>query len=202
LSNIAGPLLLHLGRLALALLVSAEAVAYFSTPYDVVISLLLIPGLFATVLFPMLTEKFQRDHESVRVLYRQWLRNTFLVMFPLALLTFLIAKPALALWINEAFAEQSYLVAQLLSIGVFINSFGYISQALIQAYGRPDLTAKLHVAELIAYIPYMWWLIGNHGIEGAAIAWGVRVTISTIALAVIANGCLTRAIRAANKENA
>jgi len=202
LSNVAGPLLLYLGRLALALLVSAEAVAYFSTPYDVVVSLLLIPGLFASVLFPMITETFQRDHASVRTLYRQWLRNTGLVMFPLALLTFLIARPALALWINEAFSEQSYRVAQLLAVGVFINSFGYISQALIQAYGRPDLTAKLHVAELIAYVPYLWWLVETHGIEGAAIAWVVRVTISTAALAVIANGCLTRGIRATGKVHA
>lgn len=202
LSNVAGPLLLYLGRLALALLVSAEAVAYFSTPYDVVISLLLIPGLFASVLFPMITETFQRDHASVRTLYRQWLRNTGLVMFPLALLTFLIARPALALWINEAFSEQSYRVAQLLAVGVFINSFGYISQALIQAYGRPDLTAKLHVAELIAYVPYLWWLVETHGIEGAAIAWVVRVTISTAALAAIANGCLTRRIRATGKVHA
>ena len=60
-------------------------------------------------------------------------------MFPLGLLTFLIAKPALALWINEPFSEKSYIVAQLLAIGVFINSFGYISQTLVQAYGRPTL---------------------------------------------------------------
>ena len=96
-------------------------------------------------------------------------------------------------------AEQQ---AQLLAVGVFINSFGYISQALIQAYGRPDLTAKLHVAELIAYVPYLWWLVETHGIEGAAIAWVVRVTISTAALAAIANGCLTRGIRATGKVHA
>jgi O-antigen/teichoic acid export membrane protein len=79
---------------------------------------------------------------------------------------------------------------------VFINSFGYISQGLIQAYGRPDLTAKLHIAELVAYIPYMWWLVAHHGIIGAAIAWSIRVTISTIALSLIANACLNRRIQA------
>ena len=40
LSNVAAPLLLYLGRLLIAVYVSAEAVAYFSTPYDVVINLL------------------------------------------------------------------------------------------------------------------------------------------------------------------
>ena len=54
----------------------------------------------------------------------------------------------------------------------------------------PDITAKLHVAELIAYVPYLLWLIESYGIEGAAIAWVIRVTISTLVLGVIANRCL------------
>jgi O-antigen/teichoic acid export membrane protein len=200
LSNIAGPLLLYLGRLVLALLVSAEAVAYFSTPYDVVINLLLIPGIFVGVLFPMFCERLQRDASSVGALYVQAMRYTFLVMFPLALVTYLLAEPALSWWISEAFSENSHRVAELLAIGIFINSFGHLSQALVQAYGRPDLTAKLHVVELAAYVPYMWWLIDHYGVEGAAIAWVVRVAISTIALAVMANGCLTGVVRRPHME--
>ena len=65
----------------------------------------------------------------------------------------------------------------------------------MQAYGRPDLTAKLHVVELALYLPYMWWLIERHGIEGAAVAWVVRVAISTVALAVMANRCLAGTVR-------
>lgn len=199
-SNIVGPLLLYLGRLSLAMMVSAEAVAYFSTPYDVVVGLLLIPGIIVGVLFPIFTEKFQNDHVSVGAVYGRWVRIMFLVMAPLTLLTWLVAESALAAWISADYAEQSYRVAQLLAVGVFINSFGHISQALIQAYGRPDLTAKLHVAELIAYIPYMLWLIRNYGIEGAALSWTVRVAISTVLLAVIANGCLLRTIKPIRKE--
>jgi O-antigen/teichoic acid export membrane protein len=200
LSNIAGPLLLHLGRLALATMVSAEAVAYFSTPYDVIINLLLIPGIAVTVLFPAFTDKFQRDRSTVRGFYHEWLRIVGFVMLPLALASVLLAKPGLAFWIDAEFSERSYRVAQILAVGIFINSFGYISQALIQAYGRPDLTAKLHVAELVAYVPYLIWLVEHFAIEGAAVAWCVRVTISTIALALIANACLAGTIAAQNRE--
>ena len=200
LSNVAGPLLLYLGRLALALLVSAEAVAYFSTPYDMVISLLLIPGMFVSVLFPMFAEKFHRDLQAVTTLYFQAMRYTLFIMTPLALFTYMFARPAISWWISDDFSDNSYRVAELLAIGIFINSFGYISQALVQAYGRPDLTAKLHVAELIAYVPYMWWLVEEQGVDGAAIAWVVRVTISTIALAFIANRCLTGGFKSPNKE--
>ncbi len=194
LSNLAGPLLLYLGRIALAMLVSAEAVAYFSTPYDVVISLLLIPGIYIGVLFPLFSERFQQEHNSVQDVYRRWLKITFWTMLPLSLITIVVAQPALALWVGSDFAQHSYRVMQLLAVGVFINSFGYISQGLIQSYGRPDLTAKLHVAELILYVPYMWLLIDRYEIVGAAIAWSIRVTISTIALFLIASACLNRSI--------
>lgn len=200
LSNLAGPVLLYAGRLALAIMVSAEAVAYFSTPYDVVISILLIPNIFLGVFFPIFTQKFRSDLDGARFLYRRSLLQNLIVVFPICLFTFLFAKPALALWISPEFAENSYVVAQVLAVGVFINSFGYYSQALIQAYGRPDLTGKLHVAELIAYVPYMIWLVDAYGVEGAAVAWIIRVSISTVALAVIARACLTNYI-AANRTN-
>lgn len=196
LSNLAGPLLLYLGRIALAIMVSAEAVAYFSTPYDVVVNVLLIPGIIIGVLFPLFAERFQQDPQSVRPLYNQWLRITLWIILPVSLAVLVFAEPGLALWLGQDFASQSYRVMQWLAIGVFINSFGYISQGLIQAYGRPDLTAKLHIVELILYIPYMWWLVKHHGIIGAAIAWSIRVTISTIALTLIANACLNRRIQA------
>lgn len=202
LSNIAAPLLLYLGRLSLAVLVSVEAVAHFSVPYDVVINLLIIPSVIVGVLFPTFAQQFPGDGQAVRSLYTKWMRYTFLAMLPLCLLTYLLARPALGLWINEAFSENSYRVAQLLAIGIFINSFGHLSQALVQAYGRPDLTAKLHIAELVAYVPYMWWLIERHGVEGAAISWVVRVTISTIVLGAMANACLSESVKKARQEKA
>jgi O-antigen/teichoic acid export membrane protein len=176
--------------------------AHFSAPYDVVINLLIIPGVFAGVLFPMFAQQFPKNGLSVKALYARWTRYTFFTMLPLCLLTYLFAKPALAWWISEVFSENSYRVAQLLSIGIFINSFGHLSQALVQAYGRPDLTAKLHVAELIAYVPYMWWLIEHHGAEGAAFSWIVRVTISTIVLGAMANACLSGFMKKTDQKKA
>lgn len=194
LSNVAAPLLLYIGRLALAVMVSAEAVAFFSTPYDVVINLLIIPGVFVSVLFPMFAQQIAADKPAVRKLYRQSLIAMAVVMLPLTVLTFVAARPALAWWINPVFSENGFRVAQLLAIGIFINSFGHLSQALVQAHGRPDLTAKLHVVELVVHIPYLFWLISHHGVVGAAIAWVIRVTLSTIVLGTMASRCLAGSI--------
>ena len=189
LSNISAPLLLYLGRVMIVIMISAEAVAYFVTPYEVVIKLLIIPGVLVSVLFPVFTHLFQKDSHEVIYLYNKAMLSILFVMLPLTLLVFFFAKDGLALWINEEFSLNSYFVAQILAVGVFINSFGHLSQALIQSYGRPDLTAKLHLIELLLYIPYLWFLIEQYGINGAAIAWTIRVTISTIALSYMSRLC-------------
>lgn len=189
-SNIVAPLLLYLGRFAIAAMVSVEAVAYFSVPYDVVINLLIIPGVFVSALFPAFAQQFVTKSVVVKALYLHAQGYMFLIMLPLAAVTYLAAKVGLAWWLNPEFASSSYQVAQLLAIGIFVNSFGHISQSLIQAYGRPDITAKLHVAELVLYMPYLWWLTLKYGINGAAFAWVVRVAISSIALWLLADRCL------------
>jgi O-antigen/teichoic acid export membrane protein len=190
LSNIVGPLLLYLGRLLLAVYVSVEAVAYFSTPYDVVINLLIIPTTLVGVFFPMFARDAIARPASVRVHYRQALIYNMALMLPVALAAFVFARPALSVWIDPGFAEKSYLVARLLAVGVLVNSVGLISQSLVQALGRPDLTAKLHVLELVAYVPYLSWLVGHFGVEGAAVAWLIRVAISTLVLLAMARLCM------------
>lgn len=195
-SNIVGPLLLYLGRILIAVLISVEAVAYFVTPYEVIIKLLIIPGVVVSVLFPVFTQLFQVERNEVRLLYRKALLSVFAVMLPLTVVIFLFAEDGLAWWVNREFSENGYIVAQFLVVGVFINSFGYLSQALIQSYGRPDITAKLHLVELVLYIPYLWWLTQHYGIIGAAIAWTIRVAISTTTLFYLAHRCTQGSISA------
>lgn len=189
-SNITAPLLLYLGRIVIIFMISAEAVAYFVTPYEVVIRLLIIPGVLVAVLFPEFTLLFQQNMAKVWSLYKKAMVFLCIVMLPPAAILFVFAQSGLEWWINDEFSRNGYRVAQVLAVGVFINSFGHISQSLIQGFGRPDLTAKLHLAELAAYIPYLWLLIEHFGIVGAAYAWTIRVSISTVALAIMANWCL------------
>ncbi|MGB3336739.1 MAG: oligosaccharide flippase family protein, partial [Devosia sp.] len=128
LSNIAGPLLLYAGRIALIVLVSAESVAFFSTPYDVVISVLLVPGIFVGVLFPVFAERFRSNASFVRPAYRQAILQNLILLLPITVIIALFAEQAISIWINPEFSEQSFRVAQLLALGVFVNSFGYYSQ--------------------------------------------------------------------------
>jgi len=191
-SNIVGPLLLYMDRFFIATVVSLASVAYYTTPYEVIIKLLIIPSAVLGVMFPVFTSSFVQNTSHVKQLYHQTIKYIFLIMFPIVLFIYFFAERGLSLWINEDFAHNSFFVAQLLTIGVFINSFGHISQSLVQASGRPDLSAKLHLVELPLYLTYLSWLLSKYGINGAAYAWIIRVTISTLVLTFLANRLLKK----------
>ena len=62
------------------------------------------------------------------------------------------------------------------------NSLAQVPYSFLQGLGRPDITAKFHLAELPFYIGLMWILVNNIGIAGAAIAWTLRVGLDALLL--------------------
>lgn len=189
-SNVIGPMLLYLDRFLLAGMISVTAVAYYTTPYEAVTHLWFIPRGIIEVLFPAFGVALTRDVAAARRLYRQGMMGTILLLLPLCLAILFFAGPALELWLGRDFAEKSAGIARLLAIGVLLNSAGLVSTALIQAAGRPDLTAKLHLLEFPTYLIYLYLLIGRFGLDGAATAWVLRVGISAVVLACVARYCL------------
>lgn len=113
-------------------------------------------------------------------------------MFPLTLVVVTLAHDGLGFWLGAEFAENGTRVLQWLAIGVFINSLAWIPYALVQSAGRPDLSAKLFLLELPFYILGVWWLIKTYGIQGAAIAWLLRIIIDTAFFFYLADRLLQR----------
>jgi len=72
-----------------------------------------------------------------------------------------------------------------LAFGSILNCLTYIPTALIQSAGRPDITGKLHFLELPFYLFALYILIKFFGIEGAAIAFVLRVSVEVIVLLIM-----------------
>ena len=181
-TNIIGPLMVYLDRFLIGALASMTAVAYYTTPYEVVTKIGIVAGALVGVLFPAFSSSFAYDRSCTERLFNQGVRYIFLGLFPITLFIVTFAKNGLDFWLGAEFAQNSTSVLQWLAVGVFINSLAQVAFALIQGAGRPDLTAKLHLLELPFYLLGVCWLISTHGIEGAAIAWVVRVGIDMICL--------------------
>lgn len=183
-SNIVGPVMVYMDRFVIGAMLSMSAVAYYATPYEVVTRLWIIPVALVAVLFPAFASLHGHDRNQLVRLFERGLRYMTILMFPLALVIVAFAKQGLHAWLGAEFADRSTTVLRWLAIGVFLNSLCQIAFALIQAVGRPDLSAKFHVLQLPLYLALLWFLLRDYGIEGAAIAWTLRILLDGVMLAL------------------
>lgn len=181
-SNVVGPFLVYFDRFLIGAYISVVALTYYVTPYEIVTKLWLITSSLTAVLFPAFSSSYAINRNRSAIIYSRGIRTIFLALFPLTLFIISFAHPGLKLWLGIEFAVKSSFVLQILAIGVFVNSIGQVPFTLLQASGRPDLTAKLHITELPFYLFGLWWLINRFGIKGAAMAWSLRILIDTAAL--------------------
>lgn len=181
-TNIVSPMMVYFDRFFIGAIASVAAVSYYTVPYEIVTKLLAVPTAIAAVLFPALALTLASDAAKSRLLFEHGVKYTFLALLPPVFLIVVFAEPALTIWLGQEFAIKSTPVLQLLAIGVLVNALGYIPFALIQANGRPDITAKIHLIELPFYIVLLWLAIRMDGINGAAVAWVVRVCVDALFL--------------------
>jgi O-antigen/teichoic acid export membrane protein len=186
-SNIVGPIMVYMDRFFIGALISLSAVAYYVTPYELVTKLWIVPGSIVSVIFPAFAANFLRNQDKTKLYYGRSIKYIFFILFPVALVIICIAQEGLEFWLNSEFAKNGAHIMQWLTVGVFINSLAQVPLTLIQGIGRPHITTKIHLIELPCYLAALWWLLKNYGIEGAAFAWCVRVTVDAIILFIIAH---------------
>jgi len=178
-SNIIGPLMEYFDRFMIGALLNMEAVAFYTTPYEILKRLRLLPASLREVLFPALGSNLVVDRERGVRLIKRCLAYVLIMVFPISFLCVAFAQVGMAFWINPEFAQKSAPVMQILAVGILINSLASILFVSLQADGRPDMTAKFHLIELPVYLVLLWILLNQIGIIGVAIAWLIRVALDT-----------------------
>lgn len=199
-TNVISPLLVYIDRFFIGALISITAVAYYATPSEVVTKITLISSSLIGVLFPAISESYNINRQRSAFLLDRSLKYIFILVFPIILLIVSFSFEGLKMWLNEDFARNSYVVTQVLSIGILYSCIGYIPYTFIQGAGRPDLTAKLHLCEMPIYILVLFCAIQLSGIIGAAIVWTIRSFVDTVCMYFIAQRLLGKIkLRTINK---
>lgn len=185
-SNLVSPIMEYMDRFFIAAVLGLSAVAYYATPFTVAMKFQMFPIILLTVLFPALSTMLVYDRAKVGRVFEITTFILFFVMLPITIVIVAFGNYGLTIWLGKDFANHSAVVLQILMIGIFTNSLAFLPYALIQADGRPDITAILHLIELPAYLVILWYALHAWGIVGAAVAWSLRVTIDCILLFLIA----------------
>jgi O-antigen/teichoic acid export membrane protein len=191
-SNVISPLMANLDKLFIGVLLSVGAVAYYATPCELIIRLLVIPVAIAAVLFPAFSASLVQNPIETGLLFVNSLKHLFVCLFPVLLITIGFAREGLTVWLGAGFASNSYMVLQWLAAGALLNGLAQIPLTFLQSAGRSDLTAKLHVIELPLYGLSAAVLIHWQGLLGAAMAWTFRVTVDAVCLFTVAERMLGR----------
>lgn len=172
-SNVVSPLMMYLDRLLVSSWLGAAIVAYYTTPYDVVMKMTLAPIAVMSVFFPAITVKSQGNMLEARDLYLKAMKYTALLVVLPAIVLIVLAKPLIGLWIDPEFASSSFFIAQLLAAGFAIHSLNHVALSTIQALGRSKTVALYHLCELPVVVALLWVLVHQFGLIGAA--WTVLV---------------------------
>jgi O-antigen/teichoic acid export membrane protein len=179
-SNIVGPIIIYLDRFLIGAVISAAAITYYTTPYEVVTKLFIIPGALVAVLFPVFSSSFQNNPDFSKKIFLRGTKFIFIFIYPVILLILTFAFEGMDLWLGRKFAEESSLVLQLLAVGVLLNSLAYLPFTYLQGVGRPDIPAKINLIELPFYVLAMWLATKQFGISGSAFVWAALSFVNTL----------------------
>jgi O-antigen/teichoic acid export membrane protein len=182
-SSLVSPLLEALDRFLIGATLGAAAVAHYSVPMNLATRGQVISTALARTLFPRFSQLGPEEATRLAVRATISLAHCFAAACGPAII---LSGPFLGLWLGADFAAHATPVAQVLLIGAWTNGIAFLPYTLLQGQGRPDLTAKIHVAELVPFVAALWLLVERFGLVGAAIAWTLRTTADCLVLLRVA----------------
>jgi O-antigen/teichoic acid export membrane protein len=187
-SSILNPLLDTSNQLIVGAMLGAAAVASFSIPMTLAVRSQVFATALARTLFPRNSRVSQAEaDENTRNATTSLAYGFGMICAP----AIFLSGPFLRLWVGSRFAFESEAVAQIVMVGAWSNGVAFIPYGLIQARGKPHITAKVGLVEIVPFLLLLWLFISTMGLAGAAWAWTIRVTLNCGALLWL-SGCFNR----------
>lgn len=165
-------LLTQLDRLIVSKLFSLEVLGYYSLAYNTAIGISLLQTAINSASFPAFSEAHSRRQPEI--LLRRYDKICQLMGYAIALPCFVLiffGYDILCLWIDADAAAGASVAMAILALGFYLNAM--VSNAYIMsiAQKQPWLPLKVNVVALLLYIPVLFWLTNETGINGAAACW-------------------------------
>jgi O-antigen/teichoic acid export membrane protein len=177
--GLTGPFFTVLDRVVIGAVLGARSVAQYAIPSALVTRTLILPIAFARTIFPRLSSL---DPDRAGRVSDDAARGMVAVTTPVAVIGIVLVEPFLRVWAGANIASAGGSVGEILFLGVWLNGIAVIPYALLQAQGRPDVTAKIHVLEVAPYFGALWVGLHLNGLNGAAWAWAARAGTDAVLL--------------------
>ena len=192
-SGVVGPVMVVFDRFLLGAVAALASVAVYAVPQEIVLRMLLVPGLLGNVLFPRLAVLAQTDTAAGAALINRATRVAVVMQLPLCLGLAWLAQPLLQIWLGGGIADTAAPILRWLLVGCIANTAAQVPFAHLQASGRSHITARIHVAELLPYCALLYWAVARNGALGAAWVWSARCAVDA-GLMLLANWRIDRQV--------
>ena len=179
-ASLIGQALLYADRFLIGALLTLTAVAYYATPLDLVLRMWILPVAVSQALLPAMASGFSKLPVETAALLRRAGLLILLGVFPACAVLVGAAHEVLWLWLGAEFAAGGAPVLRILAIGILFSCLAYAPNALLEAIGRPDVTARFVLAQAVVFLPLSALFLTLGGIEGAAMAWVLRVAVDAL----------------------
>jgi O-antigen/teichoic acid export membrane protein len=160
----------------MSLLVDKEAIGWYATADVLFGSLLFVPVILMTSLFPAIADLYSRDPDEVNRMLQRTFRSLLLVAVPIGLATIVVAKPFVDLLYGEKFAETAQ-VLQIYGAVVVLSCMTILLGRFALATGKVKFWTVLMVLSIFASIPLDLVLVPftdhryHNGAMGGALAY-------------------------------
>ena len=183
LSSILFAVTTSIDRLIIGALLTVEAVAFYSAPYEAVNKIGVIPGSLSMVLFPAFSYlDAGRRSDEAEVLFARSAKFLLLATGPILLLLIVFAGDFLRLWLGPDYAAAGRLAVQFLAAGFLVNTVLAVASNYLQGIGRADIAPKYQAVELVVYSGLAWIGAKSWGITGVALATALRLVAFPLVL--------------------
>ena len=183
LSSILFAVTTSIDRLIIGSILTVEAVAFYSAPYEAVNRVGVIPGSLSMVLFPAFSYlDAGRKEEETEALFARSTKFLLLSTGPVLLLLMFFAGDFLRLWLGPDYAAAATLAVQVLAAGFLVNTVLAVPNNYLMGIGRADIAPKYQAVELVVYAALAWAGAKFWGITGVAVATAVRLVAFTLVL--------------------
>jgi O-antigen/teichoic acid export membrane protein len=183
LSSILFAVTTSIDRLIIGAVITVEAVAFYSAPYEAINRVGVIPGSLGMVLFPAFSYlDAGRKGTEAESLFARSTKLLLLTTGPVFILLMFFARDFLRLWLGPDYAAAATLVVQVLAAGFFVNTVFAVPNNYLQGIGRADIAPKYQVVEIVVYGALAWGGAKLWGIKGVALATALRLTAFTLVL--------------------
>jgi O-antigen/teichoic acid export membrane protein len=182
----------QIDTIVMSLLVDRDAIGWYATADVLFGSLLFIPVIVTTSLFPAMAERHARDPAEVDAMLSRVVRSLLLVAVPMGLATFIVSRSFVSLLYGPRF-EETGPVLEAFGIVVILSSLTIVLGRYALATDRVRFWSVLMFTAIVISIPMDIVLVDwtdrhfDNGALGGALAYivteGLMLIVGVIRLA-------------------